>query len=80
MDTSTKGSYAARRLDDEVFSLAVAEIAQEIFDGWALSKTTQEREDMFKDKVALERVVGKLHSYVQNANYEKEIDDGEQGL
>lgn len=73
MDSVQQGQKALNLLNDEIFQKAIQDLSKELMKKWEMSRNTEERENVWYDVKAIERVSNKLISMVQNGEMDERL-------
>ena len=71
--TEQLGREANYLLGDGVFQEAVQSISKQLMKDWSMSRNTEDRENIWYEVKAVERITTKLVTYVENAAMEERL-------
>ena len=71
--TEQLGREASYLLEDGIFQEAVQSISKQLMKDWSMSRNTEDRENIWYEVKAVERITTKLVTYVENAAMEERL-------
>lgn len=71
MNSVQKGQRALNLANDEIFQMAIQDLSKELMKKWEMSRNTEDRENVWYEVKAIERIANKLTAYVQDGQMDE---------